>query len=198
MGKRFEIARTGVLGVAAALLLSACSTLMPGGTATAPKGRALDPVNDDLASLVVVYDLPATLQPLPATSALALDFTSPSGERHVVARLALTDPGTAAETLPPPGKGRAYYFLGVAEPDKAALREAQGWAKSLGTAAAFSGSARVQVAPQLCSTATIAPEQTTYAVLAAAPGSSPLAPLMPAEPVSALLARNGTQALSFC
>ena len=161
----------------AAALLGACTSLSPQAAA---KIRALDYLNDDIASLVVAVDLPAPLQPVPEQSALRFDFTSAGrGERHVVAALTLTDPGELAGTLPPPGANRAYYLFGFSEADQAALREAQTWARSLpaGTGNA-TGAFPVSVAPRFCATEPVDLARARYSVLVALPGATRLEPLI--------------------
>lgn len=164
--------------------LAACtSTLVPQAAA---KIRALDFLKDDMASLVVALDTPAGLQPIPEASTFRFDFVSAGqGERHVSAVLALTDPGELAGTLPPPANGRAYYLFGFSDADKAALREAQAWARTLppGTANA-SGNFPVSIAPRFCSTGEIDPARASFSIHIALPGAARLEPLVIAQPVA--------------
>ena len=174
----------GVLAASLACGLAACTTLVPETTA---KLRALDYLNDDLASLVVALDVPSPLQPVPELSTFHFDFTSAGpGERHVAAALTLPDPGELAGTLPPPGNNRAEYLFGFSDADKAALREAQAWARGLPSGAA---SARfpVSVTPHFCTNAPADPSKLTYSVLVALPNASGLQPLANAQPIAATL-----------
>ena len=123
-----ELIRLGV-GLTIALLLAGCTSLSLDGAAGP---RALDYVNDDIAGLVLAFDVPLSLEPVPEASVLSFDVTTPAnGERHVRAALVRADAGEAAGGLPPPGTDRTYYLFGFSEADKAAIREAQAWARSL-------------------------------------------------------------------
>jgi hypothetical protein len=174
-----------VICVLLAVGLAACTTNL--APQAAAKLRALDFLNDDMASLVVAVDTPSGIQPIPEASSFRFDFVSAGqGERHVSATLTLTDPGELAGTLPPPANGRAYYLFGFSDADKTALREAQAWARALppGTANA-SSNFPVSIAPKFCRTAEIDPARASFSILVALPGDARLEPLVTAQPVSA-------------
>ncbi|MDB5542635.1 MAG: hypothetical protein JWQ89_4362 [Devosia sp.] len=177
----------------ALLALAACSSIPLG---TASKMRGLDYLNDDLASLLLAFDVPLTLEPVPGASTLGFDITTPaSGERHVAAILVETDPGELAGTLPPPADGRNYYLLGFSEADKQAIREAQAWAKTL---PAGSNAPAISLSPRFCRTAEIDAAKTNISVLVALPGATGLAPLLSNQSLATLLASSPIKDLPNC
>lgn len=179
------IRRTTRIVVAAlvASALAACSSIPIG---TAGKFRGLDYLNDDVASLLLAFDLPPALEPLQNASTLSFDITTPSsGERHITATLVAADPGDLAGTLPPPSGDRNYYLFGFSDPDKQAIREAQAWVRTLPPGNA---TLSIGLAPKLCRTEPIDPARITVAALVALPGAPGLAPLLSTQPLSTVLA----------
>ena len=165
--------RIGWLGAAAlALALAACSSL-PIGTGQTLRG--LDIVNDDVASLLLAFDLPASLEPVPGASTLSFDITGAGGERRIKATLVPADAGDLAGTLPPPADTRSYYLFGFSDADKTKIREAQTWAKTLPPGGA---SLAIRLDPGLCRTDAVDPARTTVSALVALPGATGLAPLL--------------------
>ncbi len=139
------IRRTTRIAVAVIVLaaLTACSSIPIG---TASKLRGLDYLNDDVASLLLAFDLPPSLEPVQGASTIGFEITTPSsGERHIKATLVAADGGDLAGTLPPPSGERNYYLFGFSDPDKQAIREAQAWAR-MSVRAASSGSSAVFLA----------------------------------------------------
>ncbi|HEY4201371.1 MAG TPA: hypothetical protein VGM83_12510 [Devosiaceae bacterium] len=90
------------VGIALALLLTACDSMTPlPPPSNAPMAApGMDPT-------VLAFDMPAGVQPVPELSTVA---SMPLAEQRI--SLQLTDPGNAGDRLPAPAKGRAYYFLG--------------------------------------------------------------------------------------
>lgn len=174
--------------------LAACSSLNLG---TADRLRSLDYLNDDIASLVLAFDAPATLEPIPDASLFRFDIVAPGrGERHLAAVLTRGDATAAAGTLPPPAAGRSYYLFAFSEADKQALREAQAWARGL---AGDPPQPRVALEPRFCSTVRDAdPRETRVSVLVALPGSGAMEPLVDAARVADLLAGTGSSSLPPC
>lgn len=185
-----------VAGLAAVLAVTACSSLsMP----TAAKLRALDYLNDDIASLVLAFDVPETLEPVPDASGFSLAIAIPGkGERVVAAVLAPADAGEIAGTLPPPGNERTYYLFGFADADKAKLREAQAWAREIALTGVAPETPLIGITPRFCRTDTIDPAATKVSVLVALPGSTALEPLVRDESLATLLASTGGGALPAC
>lgn len=180
MSRRTTRIAAVALGLAA---LAACSSIPLG---TAAKLRGLDYLNDDVASLLLAFDLPPSLEPVQGASTISFDITTPaSGERHIKATLVAADAGDLAGTLPPPSGERNYYLFGFSDPDKQAIREAQAWARTL---PAGNNALSISLAPRLCRTEPVDPAKTTVSALIALPGAPGLAPLLSNQPLSTVLA----------
>lgn len=186
--------RIGWLGaVALVLALAACSSIPIG---TGSKLRGLDYLNDDIASLLLAFDLPPALEPAPEGSTLSFDIVTPaSGEKHVKATLVAADAEDLAGTLPPPSGDRNYYLFGFSDADKAAIREAQAWARTLPQG---SNALSVSLSPRLCRTEPIDPARTTVSALVALPGTTGLSPLLSNMPLSTILAAAPIKDIPAC
>ncbi|HWA19313.1 MAG TPA: hypothetical protein VG757_09975 [Devosia sp.] len=168
----------------ALLGLAACSSL---NLQTASRLRALDYINDDIASLVLAFDLPRGLQPEEGGSVLSFDVaTATGGEKHLNAVLVRADADEIAGTLPPPATNRVYFLFGFSDKDKTALREMQSWARAL--PADSSGAVKVALAPRFCSIAPVDLAKANVSVLIALPGESSLAPLIDNQKLADALA----------
>lgn len=179
-----------------ALGLAACASFGPSLDTARP--RTLDYMRDDLASLLVAFDLPRGLAPVPNASTLSLDVViAGQGERHIKALLTEADADDVAGSLVPPGTGRAYYLFGFTEADKAAIREAQAWARSLPGGLA-GNSLSITLAPRLCAGAGVDPSSSTISVLVALPGQSGLAPLIDRQRLADTTAAAGGGPLPAC
>ena len=185
----FRFAIVAVAGLA----LAACSSLsIPGRQAL----RNLDYVNDDVANLVIAFDLPETIEPMTEGPALRFAVRSASGEtRDLRAVLVRSDAGEVAGTLSPPVDGRVYYLFGFDEADKTTVRATQAWAKS--QPQGQGGALGITFEPRFCATETLDPTKVRFSVLVALPGSPPLAPLVRDQQLSAALEATGT-ALPIC
>jgi hypothetical protein len=175
------------------LALAACSSIPLG---TGERLRNLDYLNDDIASLLLAFDLPPSLEPAPEGSTLSFDITSPaSGEKHIKATLVMADADELAGTLPPPSGERNYYLFGFSEADKAAIREAQAWARALPP-----GDNRLAISlnPRLCRTEPVDPARTTVSALIALPGAPGLSPLLSNMPLSTVLAASPIKDVPPC
>lgn len=180
MSRRITHIAAAVIGLAA---LAACSSIPIG---TASKLRGLDYLNDDVASLLLAFDLPPSLEPIQGASTISFDITTPaSGERRITATLVAADAGDLAGTLPPPSGERNYYLFGFSDPDKQAIREAQAWARTLPTG---NNALSISLSPKLCRTEPIEPGKTMVSALIALPGTPGLAPLLSNQPISSVLA----------
>lgn len=180
MSRRITHIAAAVIGLAA---LAACSSIPIG---TASKLRGLDYLNDDVASLLLAFDLPPSLEPIQGASTISFDITTPaSGERRITATLVAADAGDLAGTLPPPSGERNYYLFGFSDPDKQAIREAQAWARTLPTG---HNALSISLSPKLCRTEPIEPGKTMVSALIALPGTPGLAPLLSNQPISSVLA----------
>lgn len=163
--------------------VAACSSIPIG---TASKLRGLDYLSDDVANLLLAFDLPPSLEPVQGASTISFDITTPSsGERRIKATLIAADADDLAGTLPPPSGERNYYLFGFSDPDKQAIREAQAWAKTL---PAGNNALSISLSPRLCRTEPIDPAKTTISALIALPGAPGLAPLLSNQPLTSVLA----------
>lgn len=158
-----------------AMALCGCSSLP---MATDNRVRSVDFLNDDVASLLVAFDLPDELEPVASGSALVIAV----GGRTVRAMLAETDPGDLAGSLPPPGEDRTYYLFGFSDPDKATIRAAQADGRRQ------PGTYSVTFSPGLCRAEKLDAAVVRVSVLAALPGAGELKPLIANQPLSAVIA----------
>ena len=185
-----------VAGLVAMLAAAACSSLsMP----TAAKFRALDYLNDDIAGLLLAFDVPETLEPVPDASGFSFTVSVPGqGERKVTAVLTRGDAGEAAGTLPPPEDGRTYYLFGFSEADKAKLREAQAWARGIAQTGVAPNTPVISISPRFCRSGEVDAASTKVSVLVALPGNVALEPLVQRESLASLLASTGGGVLPAC
>lgn len=174
--------RPVVLAFATAGMLSACASLTAG--VTQPQTHAgTSYANADLTGAVLAFDVPVVLQPADDPSRFGYDVVTGTGERHVEAELTFAEVDVA-ESLPVPGNNRTYYLYGVADKDKAALREAQGFAGAT--------TPTLSVVPRFCAVGPIDPQKATISVLILAPGNPTPSTLVSNQPLAALLAASGT------
>jgi hypothetical protein len=181
-----------LIAIALAVTLASCSTL--GVNSLAPSS-SLDPVRDDVASLLVAFDLPRGLGP--ATSGQLFTFDVPNGgpSEHLRAPLVQADADQAAAGLPPPADGRAYYLFALSEPAKAQIRAAQAAAQSRGIPGS---SIQLGIVPHLCSSGPVDQNVLTVSIFAALPGRSGLYPFMKDETLAAVLQQPGSTQLAIC
>lgn len=185
--------KAGLAAVGLLAFLAACSSLP---MAPAERARAIDPLHDDLAHMLVAFDLPERLEPAPGGSTLTLAINSASnGERRVVATLAQADDVEMAASLPPPAAGRDYYLFALAPEDREAVIAAQRWAATL---PAGTGRVVFAVNPGLCRTDTVDLNSTTVSALVATPTATRLAPLFSNTPLSAVLATAPIKDIPAC
>ncbi len=180
-------------GLAALLAVAGCASL---SLHTTSPLRPLDYLRDDIASLLLVLDLPASLEPLEHGAILDLDFVIPaSGERHVRAVLLAADASDLAGALPPPAEARSYYFLGFSAADKAAVQEALVWARALPQ---DNNAMALSLSPGLCRTGEVDTARARISVLVALPGETGLAPLVADLTVDDMLAAASMGSLPTC
>lgn len=183
--------------IIASLLLFALAGCTSLSLDTAAKLRALDYLNDDIASVVLAFDLPLSVEPAIEGSVLSFDVATPAnGERHLKAALVRAEAGEIAGSLPPPAAERTYYLFGFSEADKTALREAQAWARTLPQGGG--NTLAVNLVPRFCRVAAVDPAQVRVSVLVALPGATSLAPLISSERLATLLAQSGNPDLPAC
>src|SRR5690349_577544 len=83
-------------------------------TTTAARVSAIDYANDDVGSMLIAFDVPVTLEPVPDGSTMVFNL----GDRTLTAVLARADLDEVAGTLPPPDADRTYYLFGFSAADK--------------------------------------------------------------------------------
>ncbi len=179
------------LVLAALAALSGCASLGVGSTTgnrPAAPAQVLDVLGDDVASAVVVLDLPDALEPLPGASIVAFKLTAPGSDiRPVAAQLVPADAEEAMAALPPPGADRTYYLFGFSPKDQQKLREAQSWGRGQPAGTVDIG---IDLLPALCATEALDQASTRFSVLAVVRGTS-LVPLMSGVSVADMVkARN--------
>jgi hypothetical protein len=188
-----------VVGVLAGLVAGCSSLGLPSAARAPSQQEGLDYLNDDLGALVLAFDVPETLEPVDDVSQLTFVVAiAGQGERRVVAKLTPADASEIADTLPPPGDGRTYYLLGFADADKAKLREAQSWARSIAQTGVAPETPVMSIAPGFCSAVPVDPKATRISVLLALPGHAPLPPLLRNQTLATLLAPSGASTLPAC
>ncbi|HVX73478.1 MAG: hypothetical protein ACTHKD_05630 [Devosia sp.] len=179
--------------VAVTVLLAACSTV---GINTASNGRSLDPLRDDVASLLIAFDLPRGLGPNNAAGQLfTFDVANGGPQEHLRLSLVPADADQVAGNLPPPGDGRAYYLYNIAENDKPAIRAAQQAAQARGISAS---SIQIGVVPHLCGAGQVDKNLLTVSIYGAIPGQTRLMPFMNQMPLAAVLQQPGSTQLAIC
>lgn len=158
--------------------LAGCTSLNVG---TANRLRALDYLNDDIAALLIAFDVPYGLEPVVGKSVLAFDIGTTGERRQLNAVLELADAQEAAGALPPPSSQRLYFLFGFSDADKARLRDLRSWARTLpaGTVTVNTG-----LSPAFCSRTVIDPATVTLSVLVALPGNTSLLPLVDRQKLS--------------
>ncbi len=169
------------LVLAAGLLLAGCTGFDPSTPAAL---RPLDPLHDDLGTLLVAFDLPRGLGPI--QDGQSLSFTV-AGSKPVRVTLAPADADAVAGHLPPPAEGHAYYLFALPAADQATVRAAQ--ASVAG--AAVPPQVTVTVNPRLCAAGTIDPTKLSLSVLAALPGSARIVPLIDRELLADMIGPTG-------
>lgn len=169
-------------------LLGACSSL---NVPTAARVQAIDYVNDDVASLLIAFDVPLTIEPVPDGS--AMHFTL--GGTRLTAVLVRADLDDVAGSLPPPAAERTYYLFGFSAADQAKIRTLQQDAKVIGGGP---GAITVALSPQFCRSEAIDPARTRVSVLLALPGSRRFEPLLDNAVLTDALAASAQPALALC
>jgi hypothetical protein len=165
------------LVLAAVGALGGCSSVATTGggtvTTTVPVAAAPASFSNDIASALVVFDIPTTLEPIEGASVVLLKLSSGGESRAIDAHLVRADADGAMAALPPPAADRNYYLFGFSPTDQQHLRDAQAWSK-----ARPAGSVAIQfeLQPELCTTDTIDPALTRYSIFAVLSGNT-VAPL---------------------
>lgn len=175
-----------------ALLVTGCTSL--GINPAAPSGRAVDPLRDDIASLLIAFDLPRGLGPAKG-SLFTFDVANGGAGEHLRLPIAAADAEMVDGVLPPPGVGRAYYLFAFSATDMAAIRAAQ--ASALARNVSSTG-VTIGIVPHLCTSGGIDPNQVTVTVIAALPGQRQPLMFLDRQVLAQLLTQPGSTQMPFC
>ncbi len=179
-----------ISGLCVALLLAACSTM---GVPTSPSG-ALDPLRDDVASMLIAFDLPRGIGPAPSGSLFTYDVANGGPGEHLRLTPLQANIDQFPAGLPAPGIDRAYYLYTFSEIDRMAIRSAQASAQARGATA---NNITIGIVPKLCSNGTVDPNLVTISVLAVLPGR-PALPFLDRQVLSVLLQQPGSTQMATC
>jgi hypothetical protein len=176
-----------------ALLLAGCSTV--GTPISGPSGKTLDPLIDDVASLLVAFDLPRGLGPVPTAELFTFDAANGGPQEHLRLTLLPADADQVAGNLPPPSEGRAYYFFALKEQDKATLRAAQASAQARGVTAS---NITLGIVPHLCASGPVDPTLLTVSIYGGVPGRTRFTPFISNELLADVQKRPGSTQMPPC
>lgn len=175
------------------LLLAACSTLGVNGPSA---NGALDPLHDDVASLLIAFDLPRGLGPNNVAGQLfTFDVANGGPGEHLRAMLVPADVDEVSSRLPAPAEGRQYYLYQLSEQSKGQIRAAQAAAAARGIAAS---SIQLGIVPHLCSAGPVDQNVLTVSIFATLPGRTGLLPFMNQVSLAAVLQQPGSTQLAVC
>ncbi len=172
-----------------AIVLTACSTIGPGPT---PSGT-VDLLRDDIASLLIAFDLPRGLGPAKG-SLFTYDVANGGPSEHLRLTPLQADIDGLPSNLPPPSADRAYYLFAFSETDKQTIRNAQLTAQARG---ASNQNVTVGFIPKLCTLGGVDPNLVTVSVYAVLPGRSPL-PFLNKTVLAQLLQQPGSTQMGPC
>jgi hypothetical protein len=174
-----------LLAFGVGLVLAACSTT----SNRFDPNRPLNPLLDDVASVIFAFDLPRGLGPA-AGSLFTYDVANGSPEEHLRLVPLPADVDGLPAGLPPPGANRAYYLFAFSAADQQKIRDAQI------TAQLNNAVERMGFYPKFCSAGTADPRSqiSIYAVLA---GRNPIAFLNQGR-LADLMKETGDTTLPAC
>lgn len=175
------------------LLLAACSTV--GLPINAPGGRTLDPLHDDVASMLVVFDLPRGLGPSAAGELFTFDAANGGPQEHLRLSMVPADADQIGANLPAPEEGRQYYLFGLSEPDKASLRAAQASAQARGVT---SNNITVGIVPHLCTSGVVDPNVLTVSIFGGLPKQTRFTPFVDHQLLAEVLKQPGSTQMPPC
>lgn len=182
-----------LFAIALSLALAACSTV---GLNSPSANGSLDPLRDDVGSLLIAFDLPRGLGPNNVAGQLfTFDVAQGGPTEHLRLQLVPADADLAAGHLPPPADGRAYYLYSLDPAARAQIQAAQASANARGVPAT---SAQIGVVPHLCSSGPVDQNVTTVSIFATLPGRTGPLPFMNHETLANVLQMPGSTQLAVC
>jgi hypothetical protein len=182
-----------LIAITLTLFLAACSTV---GLDMGNTNRSLDPLHDDVASLLIAFDLPRGLGPNNTAGQLfTFDVAQGGPQEHLRSLLVPADVDQAAGGLPPPAEGRQYYLYTINETNKPSIRAAQQAAVARNLSAS---SIQIGVVPHLCGAGDIDKNALTVSIYALIPGQTRMMPFMNQVPLATVLQQPGSTQLAIC
>lgn len=155
-----------LLAFGVGLVLAACSTT----SNRFDPDRPLDPLLDDVASVIFAFDLPRGLGPAAGTL-FTYDVANGSPDEHLRLVPLPADVDGLPAGLPPPGVDRAYYLFSFTETDRQKIRDAQITA-ALNNA--VSRAITMGFYPKFCSAAGTADGRAQISIYAVLAGRNPI------------------------
>ena len=182
-----------LIAAALTVFLAACSTV---GLNTGNNNRSLDPLHDDVTSLLIAFDLPRGLGPNDKAGQLfTFDVAQGGPQEHIRSLLVPADVDQAGGALPPPAEGRQYYLYTINANDKPALQAAQAAAVARNLSPS---SIQIGVVPHLCGAGEVDKNALTVSIYALIPGQTRMMPFMNQVPLAAVLQQPGSTQLAIC
>ncbi len=159
------------------LLLAGCSTLGTDNFGGGGGGnRTLNALTDDIGSIVVAFDLPRGLGPVPTTQLFTFDAANGGPNEHLrLTMVQADDADQMGNALPPPADGHAYYFFALNPNDRPRLQAAQLSAQARGLAPQ---NIQLGIVPKLCTSGAVDPNVLQVTVLGGIPGQTRMTPFL--------------------
>ncbi len=184
--------------VVSLFLLAACSTTGTDQFGFGGGGggnRTLDAANDDVGSLVVAFDLPRGLGPVPTTQLFTFDAAQGGPSEHLRLTMVQANDADLGSQLPPLADGHAYYFFAIGDNDKARLAAAQASARARGLTGQ---SIQLGIVPKLCTSGQIDPNALQVTVLGGIPGQTRMTPFLDHMPLAQVNQLPGSTQMPAC
>ncbi|HEU5095520.1 MAG TPA: hypothetical protein VFT77_10205 [Reyranella sp.] len=182
-----------LLAIALSLLLAACSGTGPDFSSHGP---SFDPSKDDVADLLIVFDLPRGLGTNNTAGQLfTFDAAQGGPNEHLRLTLMPADGDQVMSSLPPPADGRSYYLFQLAPQAKSQILAAQQSAQARGVPGS---SIQLGIVPHLCSSGPVDQNAATVTISAVLPGKTGLLPFINNEPLAQVLQLPGSNQLGIC
>ena len=178
-----------ILAFLVTFALAACSTMGNGPD----RNRPLNALLDDVASIVIAFDLPRGLGPAPG-SLFTFDVANGGPEEHLRLTPLQAHVSDLPAGLPPPRADRAYYFYAFSATDVQAIRDAQISAQLRDASAE---NITLGFIPKLCTAGPVDPNVVTVSVYAVLPARAPM-PFLNRIVLAQLLQQPGSTQMGPC
>ena len=178
------------------LLLAGCSAMGTGNFGPSGGGnRTLDAANDDIGSIVVAFDLPRGLGPVPTTQLFTFDAANGGPSEHLRLTMVQANDADLGSQLPPLADGHAYYFFALNDNDKGRLAAAQASSRARGLTAQ---SIQLGIVPKLCTSGQIDPNALQVTVLGGIPSQTRMTPFLDHMPLTQVNQLPGSTQMPAC